>query len=171
MRWPTTILSSFTTGLRTAAPTARIAAFGGCIPVQRLGDGISWHAHTNHICSIGSLFGMHLDPVIDRRIRCDHNGFGRDCDPVLSFYFRRLAPFNLFRLGFRVEPATCAFERSSQTSHIFQGVKLCLSWKPKAWTQLQTKWRTIQAYYVEFGPLCGLEFFHQLLFAVFVGKK
>src|ERR1035437_5668026 len=117
------------------------------IPVQRLGDGISWHAHTNHICSIGSLFGMHLDPVIDRRIRCDHNGYGRDCDPVLSFYFRRLAPFNLFRLGFRVEPATCAFERSSQTSHIFQGVKLCLSWKPKAWTQLQTKWRTIQAYY------------------------
>src|SRR5450755_278836 len=142
-----------------------------CIPVQGLGDGIGWHAHPNHIGSIGSLFGMHLDPVVHWRIRCDHDRTGRDRDPVLGSYFRRLAPFNLFRLGFPVESATCAFESSSQTSHIFQRVKLCLSWKPKAWTQLQTKWRTIQAYYVEFGPLCGLELFHQSLFGVSVGEK
>jgi hypothetical protein len=50
-------------------------------------------------------------------------------------------------------------------------VKLRLSWKPKAWTQLQIKWRTIQAYYVELSALGGLEFFRQCLFGVSLGKQ
>src|SRR5687768_316938 len=81
-------------------------------------------ARANHIGSIGSLFGMYGDNIIDRRVGRNHDGVGGYDEPVTGFDTGLRAALHRAGMGSREDAAAVSFDRAAESAQILQGMKL-----------------------------------------------
>src|ERR1019366_7375920 len=85
------------------------------IPVKRLGDRTWWYECTDHISSIGLLFGIHLEAVIDCCVCCDDRGSGGNNRASFRSYRDRFTAFYFSRLRFAEQLTVQSSDRSATT--------------------------------------------------------
>src|ERR1022692_1881295 len=90
------------------------------IPVKRLGDRTWWYERTDHISSIGLLFGIHFDAVIDWCVCCDDHRSGRNNRASFRSYPDRFTAFYFFRFRFAEQSTVQSFDRVRKTRQILR---------------------------------------------------
>src|ERR1035438_8171250 len=85
------------------------------IPVKRLGDRTWWYECTDHISSIGLLFGIHLEAVIDWCVCCYDSGSGGNNRASFRSYPDRFTAFYFFRLRFAEQLTVQSSDRARKT--------------------------------------------------------
>ena len=74
---------------------------------------------------------MNRNAIVDRRVRRDHYDFTTHHWSMTGFNARVRASLDLRGVSLSEQATTIALDRSRQTIHIVQRMKLCLSWKTK----------------------------------------
>src|SRR5688500_8149842 len=92
---------------------------------------------TDYIGLIRRLFRVNGDEIVYRSVGSNHNCFNCDCGMICRFHARATPAFDLFGVTVGVNPAAFSLDCFSQAGQIFQGMKLCLSWKSQCWSGVE----------------------------------
>ncbi len=99
------------------------------VPVERLSDRASRNNNADHVRDVRRLLGMNRDAIVHRSVRRYYYDVCRHNRPVTGFNPSVLATCDLCRMSLAENSTAIAHYCTSKAIHVFERMKLRLSWK------------------------------------------